>query len=331
MSVASQNPFAALSEESSPAPAPPKETATPTPAAPSRNTQSNRGGASRSGRYYPRGGAKSSAPRDENAEINESEADSRKKRFDGEARGGRGGRGGRGRGGRGGRGGRDYDRHSATGITDSSKKLHQGWGGDEGVSELNAETAGVTDANHEAGTTAGDGWGAAATEDWGPNEVPAADSTPTAGPEEPSPNNQQAKEEEDNTLTYDQYLQQQQGLEVGGKLEGRKASDDHARDDAVALEKGEEHYFAGKAKAGPKVRTTKKKEKELLEIDAHFERPSRGRGGDRGDRGSRGGRGSNRGERGSRGSRGRDGRGRPNGNRTPAVDVDDQSAFPSLS
>lgn len=66
---------------------------------------------------------------------------------------------------------------------------------------------------------------------------------------------------------------------------------------------------------------TEKKEKVYLEIDAHFERPSRGgrgRGGDRGER-----------------DRGRGGRGRSRGGAfsasTPLISVDDEAAFPSLS
>ena len=61
----------------------------------------------------------------------------------------------------------------------------------------------------------------------------------------------------------------------------------------------------------------------FIEIDAHFERPSRGgrggRGGDRGDRPSRGG-GRSHGAP----------RGRPNGYTAP-ISVDDETAFPSLS
>ena len=58
-----------------------------------------------------------------------------------------------------------------------------------------------------------------------------------------------------------------------------------------------------------------------MEIDARFERPSRGRGARGNDRGDR-----------PRGGRGRGGRGRgTNGNNgAPALDVDDQNAFPSL-
>jgi plasminogen activator inhibitor 1 RNA-binding protein len=61
-----------------------------------------------------------------------------------------------------------------------------------------------------------------------------------------------------------------------------------------------------------------KKEKVYLEIDAHFERPNRG-GRGRGDRG----RGRDRGGRGRRGTNGT----QP----TATVNVEDETAFPSLS
>jgi plasminogen activator inhibitor 1 RNA-binding protein len=60
-----------------------------------------------------------------------------------------------------------------------------------------------------------------------------------------------------------------------------------------------------------------KKEKVYLEIDAHFDRPNRG-GRGRGDRG----RGRDRGGRGRRGT---------NGTQPATVNVEDETAFPSLS
>jgi plasminogen activator inhibitor 1 RNA-binding protein len=63
-----------------------------------------------------------------------------------------------------------------------------------------------------------------------------------------------------------------------------------------------------------------KKEKVYLEIDAHFDRPSRG-GRGRGGRGGDRGRGRDRGTRGRRGTNGTQ----------PAVNVEDENAFPSLS
>jgi plasminogen activator inhibitor 1 RNA-binding protein len=65
-----------------------------------------------------------------------------------------------------------------------------------------------------------------------------------------------------------------------------------------------------------------KKEKVYIEIDASFDRPSRGGRGRGGDRGrGRGGRGRGRGA-GGYGT---------NGTQAPAVNVDDETAFPSLS
>jgi plasminogen activator inhibitor 1 RNA-binding protein len=92
-------------------------------------------------------------------------------------------------------------------------------------------------------------------------------------------------------------------------------------------------------KAAPKART-KKEEKQVIEIDGRFDRPFRGRGGDRG--GDRGGRGFDRGGRGRGEGRGRGGEGRgrggfrggrggANGAAAHNVKLDDESAFPSLS
>jgi len=93
----------------------------------------------------------------------------------------------------------------------------------------------------------------------------------------------------------------------------------------------EESYFAGKTKSAPKTRS-EKKEKIYIEIDGRFERPDRGRGGPRGGGGGRGDRGNDRGPRTPRSGGGRFG-GRSNGySSSPAiVNVDDESAFPSLS
>lgn len=105
-------------------------------------------------------------------------------------------------------------------------------------------------------------------------------------------------------------------------------ADDDVFQGAAPLQKKEDlEYFAAKTKSAPKART-KKDEKVFIEIEARFERPSRGgRGGRGGDRGGERG----RGERG----RGRGGRGRGGANGysapTAAVNVDDETAFPSLS
>ncbi|KAG6336951.1 hypothetical protein ID866_2145 [Astraeus odoratus] len=363
MSVATKNPFAVLDEDSaSRPPSPPPAPAAASAPAKSTSPPSNRGNqrgkggpASRGGRYYSRGGGANKTG-DANREAATTEdpavaAEGTKRRFDGERRDGRGrGRGGRGGGGGGGRG-RAFDRHSATGKTDSGKKVHQSWGGDDGNTELKVEEAANNDAAAESsnindwagGATGGDG-APGGDDAWG---TPAAEETapaPVDGEVEKTESRRRDKEEEeDNTLTFDQYLAQQKEKDspVVPKLETRKANegvDDSLWDGATVLQKGEEDtYFAGKVtviyylqpstfdtmdlqtKSAPKART-EKKEKVFLEIEARFERPSRGargRGGDRGERGR------------GRGGRGR-GRGGANGSGS-AVNVDDETAFPSLS
>lgn len=345
MSVASRNPFALLDEESSrpgtpaAAAAKPKEEA-PAAAAPAKAQKPKAGPASRGGRYYQRGrGGRTNGARDENQAPEDdaaSPAEGGQRRFDGEGRGrGRG----RGRGGQRGGRGRAYDRHSGTGKTDSDKKIHQGWGGDEGTTELQAEMQGATDAvvdtnNDWAGTAPSNDWagGDNSASAWDAPAAEAGEAAPAAAEEKsgdrPPRRDRDREEEEDNTLTLDQYLakKKEEAAGVVPKLETRKANegDDSIWKDAVPLKKNEdeEAYFAGKTKSNAPKAKPKKEEKVYLEIDARFERPQRGgrgRGGDRGDRGSRGGRG--------RGGA----RGRANGPSAPVVNVDDETAFPALA
>ncbi|EPT04288.1 hypothetical protein FOMPIDRAFT_1021960 [Fomitopsis schrenkii] len=363
MSVASRNMFALLEDEdasrpSTPVSKPAAAKADSAPGAPTRGTQKTRGGpASRGGRYYQRGGKSSTQATQDGAEdpAPSGEGDAPKRKFDrgergrGRGRGDRGGRGGRG-------GGRPFDRHSQTGKFDSEKKVSQGWGADEGEAELKAETAGEGDAAADALNTSADasGWGAPAADagDWdapaasGADEwaVPTTEATPAAEEEKPAEGRRgrdREPEEEDNTLTLDEYLKQQKEKELAAipKLEPRKANegDDSIWKDAVLVSKKDEdesaYFVGGKAKsAAPKART-KKEEKVYIEIDARFERPARGgrggRGGERGgDRGGDRGRGRGRG-----GGRGRAyGNGGANGlGGAPTVELNDQSAFPSLS
>ncbi|KAI9460960.1 hypothetical protein BJY52DRAFT_1261425 [Lactarius psammicola] len=343
MSVASANPFALLGDESSrpgsPAPASKNKDA---PSQPARNSaKSTKGPASRGGRYYSRGGKTQRDSTQDNQE--EAPAGDENKKRDGEGRGrGRGrGRGGSRGEGRGGRGGRQFDRHSGTGRTDSDKKIHQGWGGDEGGAELKAEVAGTTDAQAEGATAATDDWGASAPADdiWG--APPATDdwgAPPAEGDNAPAVEGEKGDdgrkprerelEEEDNTISLDQYLAQLKDNTTASvpKLEGvREANEgaDNVWGDVTEHKRNEdeEAYYVGKSKTATKVRT-EKKEKVYIEIEARFDRPrgGRGRGGDRGRGGERG-RGSGRGG----GTRG----GRANG--AAAVNVDDETAFPSLS
>lgn len=326
MSVASFNPFAILGEDgsrpSSPGPATQKkEASTPQP---SRAAAKSKGPASRAGRYYSRGGK---TPRDSAQDGREEVpvGDENTPKKDGEVRGrGRGrDRGDRGRG-----RGRPFDKHSATGKTDSDKKIHQGWGGDEGGTELKAEEAGTTDAQAEG---AADGWdpvpidpwsAPAPADPWGA-PAPEGDVTPAAegdkGDDDRKPRDRDPTEE-DNTISYEQYLAQLKETSDIPKLEGVRGANEGAENtwgDVVEHKRNddEQEYFVGKSKAQSKARA-ERKEKVYLEIDAHFERPSRG-GRGRGDRG----RGRNRG--GDRGSR-------ANGGLT-TVNVNDETAFPSLA
>jgi plasminogen activator inhibitor 1 RNA-binding protein len=184
---------------------------------------------------------------------------------------------------------------------------------------LKVEEAANTDANND---WANEG---AVGADWAaPPPEGAADATDKP---EGRPRREREPEEEDNTLTLDQYLAQQKNKEtIVPKLEARQANDG-AGDDiwkgatVLAKDEDEEVYFAGKAKAAPKARA-KKEDKVYIEIDGRFDRPERG-GRGRGGRGGDRGRGAPRAA--PRGGRG----GRQNGAST--VNVDDQTAFPSLS
>ena len=120
-------------------------------------------------------------------------------------------------------------------YSDSDKKVHQGWGGDEGESELKVETAAAVDAAVEGAD----------------DTTPA---TPAEGEKAEEPKRQE--EEEDNTLTLDQYLKKQteNKLEIVPKLETRKANegDDTIWKDAVAITKKDEEegsYFVGKVRS----------------------------------------------------------------------------------
>jgi len=353
MSVAAFNKFALLNDDedgtSQPKAAPASKSVDPTVSAAEESRKPARGGpASRSGRYYPRGGGAKPAATDAPAE----ETTPPPARFDRtEGRHDRGGRGrGRGeRGGRGGfRGGDRQERHSRTAIVDSDKQVAQGWGAETGPAELETETAAEADAAKEPETEAGATWG---TDDlaasWGvPDDTvatpaPAGDAAEAAAAR-PAP-------EEDNTITYEEYLAKKNSTlsELVPTIGLRQANEGAGEDLFLSAQKlvkqEEEEYFASKPKA-PKTKVAKEvKEKVTIEIDGHFADTS-GRGGMRG-RGGRGGRGDFRGDfRG--GDRGRGGRGGGRGDRggfrgsyggaprsqplRQQVHLDDESAFPSL-
>ncbi|KAF8832389.1 hypothetical protein HHX47_DHR1001617 [Lentinula edodes] len=203
------------------------------------------------------------------------------------------------------------------------------WGGDEGKSELQVETEATVDAAAEQ--AGADAWGATGgnASAW---DTPAGEAAPVAATEDKPEreNRRREEEEEDNTLTFDQYLAQKKENDALPKPQVRQANEGADGDiwkDSVALQKDEDAYFVGKNKTtAPKTRV-KKEDKVFIEIEARFDRPSRG-GRGRGDgRGGRG-RGEGRGEGRRGGARG----GRQNNGPTPAtINVDDEAAFPSLS
>lgn len=127
-------------------------------------------------------------------------------------------------------------------YSDSEKKVSQGWGADEGNAELKAENAAETDAQAEAATP---------NAEW---ETPAEGAEVAATTEgEKTEGRPRREEEEDNTLTLDEYLKQQKEkeLEIVPKLETRKANegDDSIWKDAVPVSKKteeDEAYFVGK-------------------------------------------------------------------------------------
>jgi plasminogen activator inhibitor 1 RNA-binding protein len=155
-------------------------------------------------------------------------------------------------------------------FRDSDKKVHQSWGGDDGVAELKTEEAATNDATEEKAavndwaangeTPADDPWGAPApASEAAPADDPWA--TPATAPtdgdkaaeRESRPRREREPEEEDNTLTLEQYLAQkkEQDASLVPKLEVRKANDgadDSIWKDAVELKKGDDQqaYFAGK-------------------------------------------------------------------------------------
>jgi plasminogen activator inhibitor 1 RNA-binding protein len=148
--------------------------------------------------------------------------------------------------------------------SDSDKKFHQGWGGDEGGTELKAEEAGTTDAQAEGAAVAADGWDPVPIDPWSapppadPWGGPPAegDAAPAAGDEKGDEDRKprdRDPEEEDNTISYDQYLAQLKDTTTTSvpKLEGVRVAnegDNKAWGDVVEHKKNEDDqaYFVGK-------------------------------------------------------------------------------------
>ncbi|EJU01878.1 hypothetical protein DACRYDRAFT_22320 [Dacryopinax primogenitus] len=325
MSVASKNPFALLDDDET------VEQTSVAVAVPASAVKPNEQPKVQENRSRQTNGRAPRTPRPERTadgfEVKEGRGERRGR---GEGRGeGRGrSRGGRGRG----RGGfQNMDRHSNTGITDSHKQVHQGWGGDTGAAEHAAETEGAADAIKEeaAPEAAVNGQEAPVT--------PAGEAKPT----EEAEGKPRVEEEEDNTVSYDEYLKKQKGTpgvldNLIPKLEVRQVGEGEGYEDGVlsrggaeVLKKEDQAFFAGKTKKDP-VSKPKKEKPVMIEIDARFapvERGGRGRGRG-GERGGPRGRGEGRGRGGAGAPRGR---GVSRGGAGRGVDVDDAAAFPSLT
>jgi plasminogen activator inhibitor 1 RNA-binding protein len=159
-------------------------------------------------------------------------------------------------------------------ASDTQKKVHQGWGGDRGDTEYNAETQGAADASKEP-KDSGDAWGAGGagggtTAGWdsGAPATTEGEADPWAAPApaenaqvgwgdgdgdakspdgEGKPKKRYDEDEDDNKMTLDEYLKKKAASEVVPKLELRKVDGD-AFKDAVALKKDAEanNYFVGK-------------------------------------------------------------------------------------
>ncbi|KAN0065775.1 hypothetical protein ACQY0O_000905 [Thecaphora frezii] len=305
MSVASRNPFQALAEDGDDFQAAPvvKAPAAKAPAAQAPRNIPGAGQKTATRNPNPRG--TNAAKNNRTGIVAESGADGEAQQRD--VRGGGRGRSegrGRGRGARGGRG-RPFDRHSQTDRVDTPKNLHQGWGGDDGKRELDVEKKAEADAK---------------AENLEANGAPAAEG-------EAKPEEKQPEEEEDKTMTLDEYLAAQAAKKASiaaPKVREAPADDSAWSNFGVKLEKPEsDDYFA--AKKAEKTRTRAQKEgKQLLEIEQRFDQPAGGRG--RGTRGGRGGRGGDRGSTRGNGPRGRGARAN-----NASVNLADKSAFPSLA
>ena len=161
-------------------------------------------------------------------------------------------------------------------LSDTQKKVHQGWGGDRGDTEYKDETQGAADASKESkdsgdawgtggGATGGwdsgapattegeaDPWGAPATADnaevgWGDDGAKEGDAKSPDG--EGKPKKRYDEEEDDNKMTFDEYVKKKAPIETVPKLELRKVDHD-AFKDAVALKKDADtnNYFVGKVR-----------------------------------------------------------------------------------
>ncbi|KAL9096542.1 MAG: hypothetical protein Q9163_006430 [Psora crenata] len=255
-----------------------------------------------------------------------------------------------GRGGRGGRGNRG-DRQPRGYAHDHVKQADLSWGAPTGTAEWQDEQAGEAiakaDEKEEGAASGWDSGGAAPiSEDADgtapPNGAASVDAANAAREEEPEP--------EDNSKSYADYLAEQrekklrlgaQELKAREPNEGTKAKKEWENAKPISKEDEEGDFMAGLGKGEKAKRERAKKEKQTLNVDIRYVEPHRGgsgerggRGRGRGDRGDFRGRGRGRGDgfrgRGEGGYRGGRGSYRGGNSEGAPVNVEDQSAFPSL-
>ena len=197
------------------------------------------------------------------------------------------------------------DRHPTRSAprSNSEKQASQGWGATEGEAELKDEQAAEEIAQTEK------------------KEAAEGEAAPEA----------EAKEEEpqEKVLTYDQYLaklaEKKLALEQENALKVRKpneGAEDKFKGLKPLTKNEDEALFAPTVQK--KERQRERKTKQIIEIENRYveERPRGGRGGRGARDGARGGRG--------RGGAPRGGRGGAKENAAPAINTNDETAFPSL-
>ncbi|RGB34839.1 hypothetical protein C1646_668176 [Rhizophagus diaphanus] len=236
------------------------------------------------------------------------------------------------------------DANASSSWGDNANDTNAGnWGDNKTTEENNDWSAGVT-VPEESNTTTNDSWNSAektenssweqqpeTNDAWNGDEAAKNEDT-AANESTPAP------EPEENQKTLDEYFAEKAQKLLDITLpEARKPNegvDDSQWKDAVPLEKDEEDdfLFTGKEQSY-RLKNKKNKSKTIVEITQTFDKhgggPTRGRGRGRGSRG--GGRGDGRDRRENnyddRDNRRRGGGG---GGRSGVVNLDDQSAFPSL-
>jgi len=188
---------------------------------------------------------------------------------------------------------------------------------------------------------------------WGEKTEGGTEAAPegeTAEGEKPAPEVEPEVEEEDNTMTFEEYMKSKKASPIGPILEERKVSQDEAaagkayrRGDADGG-KSDEYLGTGMIFSEYNGKTKAHEEKEAREgwvtadtvLQMKFVDPNAGAGkGDRDDRrggkgkGSKSGKGSDRNSGGSKGGNNR--APRPAQQSGKALELDDANAFPSLA